>query len=462
MGFLRKGILVSGGQIFAVLLNTLVNILFARTLGPNGVGQFELFRNTQLIVVTVMAMGIGNGTIYFLNNLKVSPGRIVTNTIKSTYVTGLVLITGLVTTILACRNYFPHESFLTVLIFSIGSAALLVSLVLRPVLTAQLAAKRMVAISVITPLIMLIGVGFMVVRVLVSRAPIHPADWRTYLHGHLHVHLSALTPSAALLFLAAGGIAACLLVLFFVRKHIDLSQPFEMKLFIDLAKIGLPLAVANLLYVASLSITVILLRYLHRGDFSSIGLYTRAVGISGMVTIVPVAIGPLLYARWAGMKGEARAKQGEMAVRLNVAYGAIACLALLKYGAFIVTLLYGARFVHAYAAIRILAPSLIFLTVFGVCDNMLASDGRAIITVCILVGTVAVIALVARLAIPLLDIRGAALAALCGNVFTATAGLIICSKFYGIRIWRCLLISPSDVRFIYNALVRPTKSQTVG
>ena len=36
MSLLRKGILVSGGQVFGIALNMLAGILFARTLGSEG------------------------------------------------------------------------------------------------------------------------------------------------------------------------------------------------------------------------------------------------------------------------------------------------------------------------------------------------------------------------------------------------------------------------------------------
>jgi O-antigen/teichoic acid export membrane protein len=103
---------------------------------------------------------------------------------------------------------------------------------------------------------------------------------------------------------------------------------------------------------------------------------------------------------------------------------------------------------------RILAPSLVLMTVFTVCDNMLAGDGRAAVTAYILAGTLCVIAGVSWLAIPRLGICGTALAVLCGNAFTAAASLMACSRLYGIRVRRCLFMQGKDFRFVQDSLFR--------
>jgi O-antigen/teichoic acid export membrane protein len=311
---------------------------------------------------------------------------------------------------------------------------MLVMYALRWVLIAQLAAKKLVILE------------------LSSRATVLAVGVAAALIGKL-------TAERALLILGLGNIVPTVLVVFYLRQYILLDQRFDWQLFRSLLAYSLKLAAVNLLYVLALNITIMLLRYMRPNDFSSVGLYARAVGIGSMVTMVPAAIGPLLYARWAGLKGESRARQGEMATRMNMSFGLIACIVLLIWGKSIIGLLYGAAFVQANEAMQILAPSLVLMTIYSVCDNMLAGDGKAMLTAYILAGTLCVIVGVAWLTIPTMGIRGTALAALCGNAFTAVTSLAVCSKLYGIRIHRCLLMEAGDVQFIRDSLFRRTAAQ---
>jgi O-antigen/teichoic acid export membrane protein len=141
-----------------------------------------------------------------------------------------------------------------------------------------------------------------------------------------------------------------------------------------------------------------------------------------------------------------------MAMRLNVAYGLVSAVGILLLGRYIIWLLYGARFIHADVALVFLAPALFFVPIFSVYNNLLAGDGRAGVTACILAGTVCVVGAVTYLAAPAWGIRGAALAVLCGNVFTALAGTVACWSLYRMNPLRCLLLGRSDVARILQAL----------
>lgn len=428
LSFLRKGLWVTFGQIAAIILSMIAGIVTARSLGPNGMGQYELFRSTEVMAVTLFALGIGNATIYFLNNQKIETVNVVTNTFKVSVIQGIFLSIGLAAGILIYRNYFGHVSKITSLWFGIAAAFHLSMLLLQPVLIAQLDATRMVVINVIPRVIVLIAT---VPLMLINR----------------------LNTEMAISILALGNVGACVMTVYYLREHLDLKMPFDWSLVKSILNYGIKLAAVNLLYVFSLNITVMLMRYLWRGDFHDIGLYTRAVAISGMVTVIPTAIAPLLYAKWADVKGIARARQGEMAMRMNVTFGIIACLGLLIAGKLVIRLLYGGSFMGANQALQILAPSLVLMTMYSVCNSMLSADGRAMITAYILTGTLFVIGITTWFAVPIMGIRGTALAVLIGNAFTAISSLILCRKLYGIRPHKCMLVNSDDLRYIVKAII---------
>ena len=235
-----------------------------------------------------------------------------------------------------------------------------------------------------------------------------------------------------------GALLAGVLVLYYVRRDIDLSRRFDWRLFRQVLVYGIKLATTNLLLVLTGTLSVMLLRYLRQEQFTDVGLYTRAVAICSLARLVPIAVGPMLYAKWAASEGDVRTRQVEMAARMAAAYGLLAACIVVLLGKQILWLMYGEAFVPAHAALVFLAPAFVCMTVFGILSNFLASDGRAATTACILVGTVTMITVVTWLAVPTWGIQDAALGALLGNALAMASGLVVCRKLYGLKALNCL------------------------
>ncbi len=429
MSFLRKGILVSGVQVLGVPLTMLVGIIFSRALGPDGMGQYSLFLTTSTLAVTLAALGVGNANIYFHNNRGIATELITTNTVKAGMLLGLFLTIALTGAVLLFSDYFGQVSRYTAVLFALGAAMSLNTNILRPILVAQLATRRIVSVDLSRIVVLLLGAG------VVSLSP-----W--------------ISPDAAIIVLSLSKASCFVVVLMFLLPHIQLGRRFEWRLFGEVVAYGLKLMAANLMHLLSGSITVMLLPWLRPDGLAAVGLYTRAVAMSGLITLVPMALGPLLYAKWAGATGAARTRQVEMAARMNLAYGVIACGALVLLGKHILWFLYGREFIPAQDALEILAPALIFASLFGVCNNLLAADGRALLSAVILAISAAIVATVTCLAAPDWGIRGAALGVLCGNGFAAVASLLVCRRLYGLSIYNCLMPHRSDLEYVHKALLK--------
>jgi len=137
---------------------------------------------------------------------------------------------------------------------------------------------------------------------------------------------------------------------------------------------------------------------------------------------------------------------------MSCTYGLLAAVFLMIFGKWIIWLMYGHEYLRAQEALIILAPAVAMLSLFNVCNNLLAGDGRALVTACILVGTVAIIATVTYLAAPVWGIRGVAAAALCGNAFTATVSLAACNRYFHLNPLKCLIPSRSDLAYVIQSL----------
>ncbi|SEW52478.1 MATE family efflux transporter [Chitinophaga arvensicola] len=427
MSFLRKSIFVTGGQMAGIMLNMLAGVIYSRSLGPGGMGQYELFRSSQMVVVTFLSLGMGTASIYFLNNLKYEPREIISNTAKVSLLFGGLLIIGFTAAIVFNPGYFGTISFMIALLFSFGSAALVNISTLRPVLVAQLASKRMVVIDMLPRIIILLS-------------------------GLLMLLISKRSPAFAITALGVGNTVACCTLFYFLREHLHLRTPFNWKLLGSLLKYSIKLSASNFLYVLTSNVTVMLLRYTQQQNFNQVGLYTRAVAISGMITLIPSTVGPLLYAKWAGLKGDLLTKQAEFAMRVSSSVSFVISAGVYIFSRYIIHLLYGPSFYGANVALRILAPSLVFITISSICNNLLAGDGKALITMYILMVTFSIVAGVTWFTVGRLGIEGAALAVLCGNIFSAVAGIVVCNRQYGLNIANCLVIRRPDIQTMLKSL----------
>ena len=427
MSFLRKGILVVGAQGMVMFMSLVAGIVYARSLGPNGLGQYRLCMSTALIIVQISTLGIGSACVYLLNNRKLPIALVTTNAVKWSCVLGLPLAAVMTLAYLGLPGYFGILSAPVVIVFALGYAMLPAISFLQNILTAQLAVRRMSAVKLLRSGAALSG-------------------------GLALALLGWLTVDAALLIVAASLFCSLLLVVWFLRPHIDLSIPFDWKVFRQAIAFGIKMSAANLLYLLSLEMSVMLLRLLTNEGFDDIAFYTRATAVCQLALMVPLTLGPLLFAKWAGVTGQDRTRQVEMATRINVLYSAAMAGVLMLLGGYLIRLMYGVSYVVAAEALVYLAPTTIVLSVFMICTNVLAGDGRAMITTWILAGNVLILVVAGYLLVPGLGFVGMAISSLISNTFSAVVGFLICRRLYGLSFWRCLLIRRSDWTYILQSL----------
>lgn len=427
MNFLKKGIVVTGGRFSGIFINMLAGILFARTLGPGGLGQFELFRSTQTLVVTIFSLGMGNAGIYFLNNKKIPLQDIVSITLKFSLFLCLIILIFAPLAITFYPDYFGEVSSLSIILFTLGAAALLNSTTLRPILTAQLAARRMIIVDLIPRIILF------TFAILIYFLKLKNADW-------------------AILALGLGYTLAFLSLLFFFKEFIVFKNKFDWSLFKTILSYGIKLSASGLMVVLTSNITIVFLRLFQEEGFNNIGQYSRAVAISSILIIIPTTIGPLLYAKWANINDTTLAKQSSMVIRVGLFLSAGTSFFVILFSEWIVKTLYGNEFLDAVQAVKILVAGLIFVSIYSVCNNILASKGKAIITFKIFIITFIIVAGLSAILIPIYGINGAAIAVFSGNLFTGIAALLICKKLFGLRILHSLILKREDFGIVKKML----------
>lgn len=429
MSFGRKALQASGGQVVSVALSVSTGMLFSRSLGPDGVGRFDFYRVVLTLAVTLAALGIGSAAIYVINHLRHSVTQVVTSALQIAIPLGLVLSILIGVTARQLPQYFGDISWFLAVTYGLSTGAALVTAVLSPVLVAQfriLLANLAVLIAVAVPL----AGG--------------AAAWA----------LGVLDSWLTVILLCVAQFASLALLLFALRHEVKPSLPFNWKIGSVLLKQGIKLAAANLLYMLSLNGGVVLLKAMRGEDFSDVGLYSRAVTIAGLVTIIPRGIGPLLYSRWSQSQGAERNAQVERVARLNTGYAILATATLWFGGRFALRLLFGPDFVEAQDALVLVAPAMGCFVFYDVFNNLLAASARAGVTALVLAGGLAFVLLTSIALIPSLGIRGAGWGILAGNGFIAVSSALACRRIFAIRPTRCLLPTREDLNQLYATLAR--------
>lgn len=427
MSFFRKVLAVSFGQIFGNFISMIAGVVFARMLGPSGIGKYEIFRSFDTILVTIFSMGIGNASMYFLNNVGVSPSNLIATTLRACLVIGGLLGVCMASIIYLFPTYFSYNNALVIGIFICGSICSFHVLALKTVLTAALQSFKLTLIEQI-PRIVLAAFALLAV-----------------IHSHIEV-------SFALIAMAVGNVMALILLSFFLKSKATFKVPFSWSLFRGIFKYGIKLSACDLLFVLTSNISLLLLKYFSNNDFHSVGLFSRAVAISGIISMIPYTVGPLLYAKLALIKDkDDLLYRSHLAMRIGVFFSCLLSIIVLLLRKYIVVILYGTAFIEAEKAVLFLAPSLIFFSVSNVSLNLLASQGKAHINMMVLLSSFLVVGFLGVVLIPNIGIQGASLAVLSGNIFTAIVSFYCCQKYFNFNLKSALLIQVVDIK----SLIRP-------
>ncbi|MEE8169967.1 MAG: polysaccharide biosynthesis C-terminal domain-containing protein, partial [Phycisphaerae bacterium] len=405
----------------------LTGVLVARTLGPSGAGQSQLPLLINLFLGTVLAMGVGQATVYFINNRKV-PIRRVTSTLLmflAVWFPSSVLLTW--SAYLLFPGFFGNLPVMITLFFCIGNAVNRMANQLVPVLLAEFRAAATAAMEVAERLAQIVAVTTLV------------------LIGSLTVH-------SFLLCSLVSGSAKLLLALWLLRAHIEWSWRPDWSLIRGLIGYGLKLTAAVVALNAHLIAPAMLLR-VYVEDFEPIGLYTRAIAVCALVSVVASATGPLLYSAWAYVDSDdRRARQVELAARLYSLLGLSAALVVALFSKGIITLLYGAAFAPAAGVLRILVFSMAMQIVANTFQNLFPAVGRPIHATLNVVATFMINVIGCVILIPRFGIHGAAAAyAIASFTYLLVTGLGA-SRVCGVRLSACFVPRVDDIRRIVGAL----------
>lgn len=420
----EKGVWLILGRILTAFLGMLAGVIFSRELGPVGIGQYQVFLSAQTIIITFATFGVGNAAVFFLNR-----GHISERGVIATFVRVFTLVAIFISIILGGFvslgvNYFGKIDFVGLFSFCLGTGCLILFSVLYPILFFQKRIREATVVSVVSPLFF-----FLVILVLY---------WQKIL-------------SVSLILVAWGGANVVSLGSLLYAQRISISRTVQLQksVLISIVFYGIKLSVSNLIFIIIQNSPVFFLKLYSGNEFSDVGFYSRASAISSMIFMLPTAVGPMLFSRWAYLVDKKTFRE-EIHASSRILFSLSFCLVVFC-GIFsdeIIRLLYGKEFLPIQKALIILLISVLIQVLVEVYNNYLAAQGKALVTSYALLSSLGIIILGNILFIPTWGINGSALASLFGALFSFAFLFLYVKKNIGVNFSQSILVKKSDIVFL--------------
>lgn len=428
MNFIKKNIanIILTGFLYSI--NMVIGIFTSRILGPDGIGHFQVFSSTQSIIATLFSLGLGQASIYFINNKGYQINFVVTTLIK--YFIPASLFTFVVVSLIIYfkQDYFGETERVALILFSAGTCALLFTTSLRAILVADLNIRKLQLVqyssqTLILSIIVLIYFG----------------------------KISFSVDKLLIIYAIANIFSATLLVYYF-KSFINWKLKFQKTLFKELVKLGSVMSGSNLVQVLFINSPVYALTWLWINGFEEVGYYSRALTITSIATFTIQAIGPLLYAKLSKGTKEQIVRQTKITATAFFIFNFLMFTIIEVFAGIMVRLLYGEAFIPAASYLRIISFSMFFNGMMSVALNTLSSVGKASkVLKSLLLGIIAlwISIIIVSLA------KESLLIAYCvvfSNIVTALALAYETTKIMPLTIWDYIPTKKSQITNVFSVL----------
>lgn len=327
---IQKILIGAVGSMLFTVLNVVSNAWLARIVGPSVMGQYQVILSVGIVIITVAALGIGDATVFSLNNLRINRTEIHGIVLLWALFAGVVVFTISYVVYGSYPAYFGELSQSQAALAAGAFLLLLVSVCLRPLAMADLKIGLSSIASNVGRVIFLMTLGIFYV-----------------LGDH------SITEALAA-YCACNGVIT-LILLTNIDKRLSLTR--HSKTFVTLFSLGVKFAAVNVLVISYSNISIILLNALHTGGLDDIGIYSRAVAVSNLLTLIPSALAGLFLARWALPDIDVILLQMKRVIRLSTAVSIVFVLFIHLFGPEVIRLLYGQEYVGATKYLTLLAAA---------------------------------------------------------------------------------------------------------
>lgn len=352
MNFSQSTIFNVFASMGLMLINVVIGIISARVLGPEELGRFNIFLTTQTLFITIFALGIGQSCIYFINSLRIDKRALLSKSVSAMIPISLVASILFFILLISFSDYFGDLKKSYLLLFSLGTYALLINSIFTPVLLVDMQVFKSQVVKYSSRIITLVAISLILLL-------------KIDLNVGVLISLAGLTNVISLFILFS-----------YFRDSISFRNMIDGKLFKKVLVWGVKFSGSNIASVILTNIPVYFLSWFSISDkFANVGYYTRASTLLVVGTVISSSIGPLLFSKWSKINGIELKNNIKKTSMLLFLINLLISLALIIFSSFIIPLLYGKDFVIAIPVLRVLALTLVFNGLKEICYSILSSQG---------------------------------------------------------------------------------------
>lgn len=353
MNFVKKNIynVILSGILHA--LGMVIAILSARILGPNGVGHYQVFISTQSLITTVLSLGLGQASIYFINSKKANPKEVLSSIVKFYLPISLLVTIGTGLLIEFNASYFGETTLICLILFSASTTTLLFTNSLKPILLTNLKIGKMQVVSYVSQCVIVISILFAYIKC-------------------IELSIDEFLIISSIAHILSGG-----LLFWFLKEYIDFHIKFKSNLMRAICKMGIVMSSSNIAQLIFLYSPIYAFTWFYTNGFSEVGLYSRAISITTIATFTTQAIGPLLYSKMSKSSDSEKIQQTKVTATSFFIFNFIMFVIIEVFANQFIALLFGDEFMNAIPYLRIVAFSLFFNGIITVSLNVLSSKGCA-------------------------------------------------------------------------------------
>lgn len=416
--FIKNSLSVFGTRILLILISIISSIIVTRILGPANRGVMEILILVPYMLVNFGNLGVGNANLYFIGKKTHPVDKIVSNSLSLSLMLGACLI------LIAYGSFsFYHETLFRGIHFYYTHLAFLIIplLLFQKFIQYTLLGKEEIAsrnIIVLFPAVINFVVTICVVVI---------------------IKLSLL---GVLIASFASNLSAALLCFYFISKETKIKLGFNYELFIKSVKFGMVPFLALLVMNLNFKADVFLIKY-YMND-AAVGLYTLAVTVAEKITLLPEAIGLVLFSRVSNVTEVEAAEITPFVCRVSMLFSLVIGVILFLSAGFLIPFVYGKDFQLSVKPLLILIPGIISMTIFIILHGDLTGRGKAKITLYIFTLSLLLNIILNLFLIPLYGINGAALASTVSYSLGAFGLVFAFGKINSISVRELLLPKKDD------------------
>ena len=417
--FVKNSISVFGTRIVLILISIISSVVVTRILGPSNRGALEVLFLIPYLLVSFGNLGIGNANLHFVGKKKYSIQKIAANSLVLSLMLGAVLLLIAYGSFLIYRGsffkdiapYYMHFAF-----------SLIPFLLFQKFIQYTLLGEEEIGYrNIIVAFPAVINFIAVIILVLVLRLSL----------------LGALSASLA------SNVFAAALCYILVSKKTEIKLRFDYELFIRSVKFGIVPFLALVIMNLNFRADVFLIKYYL--DNTAVGLYSLGVSVVEKITLLPEAIGLVLFSRISNIsEGEAN-NLTPLVCRWSLLFSVVAGIILFALADFLIPFVYGREFQLSVKPLMILIPGIISLTIFLILHGDLTGRGKAKLTLYVFFGALVLNIVLNLFFIPAYGINGAALASTLSYSIGAFGLVFAFSRVNSVPLGSLLWLEKDDV-----------------